>query len=218
MQLTTATVAEHVAVQEEIASVAGESTSDEPAAAGDAAGGAACDGAGGDEPAEPCTKRARRTCRSGVKEWFCFLVSVKRDWTMAQCLHFLKNTPILLRAQAPQVDRAEDFQYHSWSPTLPGTRSHPGLGRHLVARLQQSVLWRRSVGRTPERSPGITWRRLPRLHPPVPKIHPITWVLLHQETQGRPREGVAGSSDTDTQRIVPAEDRVDARGCGHHGP
>ena len=49
-----AAVAEHVAVQEDIASVAAE-TGDEPAAAGDGAG----DGAGDDEPAEPCTKRRK---------------------------------------------------------------------------------------------------------------------------------------------------------------
>ena len=46
MQLTMATVAEHVVVQEDIATVAAEPVGDEPAAAGDGAGDAAGDGAG----------------------------------------------------------------------------------------------------------------------------------------------------------------------------
>ena len=49
--------------------------------------------------------------------------------------------------------------------------------------LQQSVLWRRSVGRTLERTPGITWRSVPLLRSSYPPIHAITWVLL-QESSG----------------------------------
>ena len=48
---------------------------------------------------------------------------------------------------------------------------------------------------------------VPLLHSPVPNIHAIAWVL--QETQERAREGVARSSDTDSPRTVPTEDRVD---------
>ena len=110
---------------------------------------------------------------------------------------------------------AEDFGCRSWPLALPGTRSCPGPGRHRVPRLQQSVLWRRSGGRTPERAPGDTWRSVPLLRSPVTKIHAITWVLF-QETQGRAREGVARSSDTDTPRSVPTEDRVDIERCVHH--
>ena len=106
MQLTMATVAEHVAVQEDIAmaavaehvaveqviaSMAAEPAGDEPATAGDGAGDAGGDGAGDDKPAEPCTKRRKTHMPSEVKEWFCSLVRVKPDWTMVQCLRFAKR-------------------------------------------------------------------------------------------------------------------------------
>ena len=88
MQLTMATVAEHVAVHEDIAmtavaehaamekviaSVAAEPAGDEPAIAGDGAGDAAGDGAGDDKPAEPCTKRRKTHVPPEVREWFCSL-------------------------------------------------------------------------------------------------------------------------------------------------
>ena len=91
MQLTMATVAEHVAVQEDVASVTAEPAGDEPAAAGDGAGDAAADGAGDDKPAEPCTKRRKTHMPLEVKEWFCSLARVKPDWTMTQCLRFAKR-------------------------------------------------------------------------------------------------------------------------------
>ena len=112
MQITMATVAEHAAVQEDIASVAAEPAGDEPAAAGDAGG----DGAGDDKPAEPCTERRKTHMPPEVKEWFCSLARVKPGWTTAKCLRFaMKGTPILLRAHAhrhsSQVVLAEDFWY-----------------------------------------------------------------------------------------------------------
>ena len=182
MQLTMATVGEHSAVQDDIASAAAEP------AGGEAVG----DGAGYEKPAEPCTKR-RKTH-----------VPLPHP-RQAQLVHGAvlslrrKGTSILLRAPAqrlaPQVVPAEDFQYR-WSPALPETRSCPGFGRPRAPRLQQSMLWRRSVGTTPERPSGHTWCSLPLLRSPVPQIHAVTWVLL-QETQGRARKGVARSNDTE---------------------
>ena len=82
MHTTMAAVAEHVVVQEGIASVA-EPAGVEPAAAGD--------GAGDDEPVELVPLE--------VTEWFCSLARVKRDWAIAQCIPFAKkSTPIQLRA------------------------------------------------------------------------------------------------------------------------
>ena len=84
MQLTMATVAEHVVVQEDIVMAAvAEPAGDEPAVAGD--------GAGADEPAEPCTKRRKTHVPSEVKEWFCSLARVMPDWTMTQCFRFAKR-------------------------------------------------------------------------------------------------------------------------------
>ena len=143
MQLTMATAAEHVVVQEDIVMAAvAELAGDEPA--GDGAGDAAGDGAGDDKPAEPCAKRRKTHVPPEVKEWFCSLTRVMPDWTMMQCLPLRKEgTPILFRAPAhrhtPQVVLAQDSRYRSWPPALPGTRSCPGPGRHRVPRLQQSV-------------------------------------------------------------------------------
>ena len=81
VQLTTATVAEHVVVQEDIATAAVAGP------AGDGAG----DGAGDDKPAEPCTKRRKAHMPLEVKEWFCALALVKPNWTMTQCLRFAKR-------------------------------------------------------------------------------------------------------------------------------
>ena len=56
-----------------------------------------------------------------------------------------KGTPILLRARAPRHTRkwfTTDAEPNLGPPALPETRSHLGRGRHRVARLQQSVLWR----------------------------------------------------------------------------
>ena len=61
----------------------GVASGDELAAAGD--------GAGDDKPAEPCTKRHKTHIQPVVKEWFCSLAGVKRDWTMAQCLLVAKK-------------------------------------------------------------------------------------------------------------------------------
>ena len=56
MQLTIATVADHVVVQEDVVMAAvAEPAGDEPAAAGD--------GAGDDKPGDPVQRGARRTCR-----------------------------------------------------------------------------------------------------------------------------------------------------------
>ena len=68
-----------------------ELAGDEPAAAGDGAGDAAGDAAGDDKPAEPCTKRRKTDMPPEVKEWFCSLARVKRDWTMTQCLRLAKR-------------------------------------------------------------------------------------------------------------------------------
>ena len=161
MQLTMATVAEHVVVQEDIVMAAvTEPAGDEPVAAGD--------GAGDDEPAEPCTKRRKTHVPPEVKEWFCSLARVMPDWTMTQCFRFAKRAlpsffEHLHSDTTPQVVLAQDSRYRSWPPALPGTRSCPGPGRHRVPCLQQSVLWRRSLGSTDERSLGNTWRRLPLL-------------------------------------------------------
>ena len=62
MQLTMAAVAEHVAVQEDIASVAAEPAGDEPATAGDGAGDAAGDGAVTTSQLSPAQSGSRRTC------------------------------------------------------------------------------------------------------------------------------------------------------------
>ena len=92
MQLTMTTVAEDVVVQEDIVMAAvAELAGDEPATAGDGAGDAAGDGAGDDKPAEPCTKRRKTHMPPEVKEWFCSLARVKRDWTMTQCLRLAKR-------------------------------------------------------------------------------------------------------------------------------
>ena len=94
MQLTMAAVAEHVAVQEDIASMAAEPAGDEPGTAGDGAGdepATADDGAGDDKPAEPCTKRRKTHMPHEAKVWFCSLARAKRGWTMAQCLRFAKK-------------------------------------------------------------------------------------------------------------------------------
>ena len=64
-----------------------EPAGDEPAAAGDGAG----DGAGDDKPAEPCTKWRKTHMPPEVKEWFCSLARVKRDWTVTQCIRFAKR-------------------------------------------------------------------------------------------------------------------------------
>ena len=84
MQLTMATVAEHVVVQEDIVMAAvAEPAGDEPAVAGD--------GAGDDEPAEPCTKRRKTHVPPEVREWFCSLARVMPDWAMTQCFRFAKR-------------------------------------------------------------------------------------------------------------------------------
>ena len=84
MQLTMATVAEHVVVQEDIVMAAvAEPAGDEPVAAGD--------GAGADEPVEPCTKRRKTHVPPEVREWFCSLARVMPDWTMTQCFRFAKR-------------------------------------------------------------------------------------------------------------------------------
>ena len=176
MQLTMATVAEHVVVQEDIAMTAvAELAGDEPAAAGD--------GAGDDEPAEPCTKRRKMHVPPEVKEWFCSLTRVMPDWTMRQCFRFAKRA-------------LPSFFEHMHIDTPPQVVLAPrSLESAVVLALadivsrvcQQSVLWIRSLGRTPERASGDTCASFSTASPdsPVPeRFHAITWVLL-QETQGR---------------------------------
>ena len=145
-QLTMATVADHFAVQEDIAGVAAETAGDEPAAAGDGAG----DGAGDDEPAEPCAKRRKTHIRPEAKEWFCSFALVKRDWTMAQCLRFAK------KALPPFFEHVHIDTTRKWiAQKTPGT----ALGRPrslepaavlalagIVSRVGSRVPWRRSVG------------------------------------------------------------------------
>ena len=102
-----------------------------------------------------------------VKEWFCSHRPRQARLDHGAMLPLRKEgTPIFLRAHSPQVVLAEDSRYRCWPPALPGTRSCPGLGRHRVPRLQQSVLWRRSLGKTHERS------SLQRSN--IPPIHAIT--------------------------------------------
>ena len=160
MQLTMAAVAKHVAVQEDIASEATEPAGDRPSGSWRWCWGWCW---------RHCTHRRKTHILHEVKEWFCSLARVKTDWTIK------KGTPILLRTRArghtPQVDRAGDSWCRSWSP-----RSSPAA--------VQNVLWRRSVGRTPELAHGDTWHRLALLHSPVPKIHAVTWVPMASELHG----------------------------------
>ena len=108
-------VAEHVAVEKVIASMAAEPAGDEPATAGDGAGDAAGDGAGDDKPAEPCTKRRKTHVAPEVKEWFCSLARVKRDWSMMQCLRFAK------RALPSFFEHLIDTPRRWFSHKTPGT-------------------------------------------------------------------------------------------------
>ena len=193
-----AAVAEHVAVQEDIASVAAEPAGDEPAAA--------ADGAGDDELA---AQDAHAASVEGVVLLLCPRQARLDHGAVSPLRKKRQSQPS--SSTRTSTHPASGSRRSSWPPTLHGTRSCSVLGRHRVERLQQSVLWRRIVGRTP----GHTWRSVPLLRSPVPKIHAITWVLL-QETQGRTREGVARSNDTDTPRTVPTEDRVDIERCGNH--
>ena len=170
----------------------------------------------------PVHSGARCTVPPEVKEWFCSLARVMPDWTMTQCFRFRKKGFSHPSSSTCTSDTPRKWFSHKTPgtalgrPALPGTRSCPGPGRHRVPCLQQSVLWRRSAGRTPECAPGDTWwPSVPLLRTPYTPIHAITWVLL-QETQGRAREGVARSNDTDASRTVPAEDRVDIARCWHH--
>ena len=135
--LTMATVAEHVAVQEDIAmtavaehaamekviaSVAAEPAGDEPTTAVEGAGDAAGDGAGDDKPAEPCTKRRKTHMPLEVKEWFCSLARVKPDWTMVQCFRFAK------RALPSFFEHAHIDTPRKWfSPKTPGTARGPSM-------------------------------------------------------------------------------------------
>ena len=206
MQLTMATVAEHVVVEEDIVMAAvAETAGDEPAAAGD--------GAGDHKPAEPCTKRRKMHMAArgegvvllsldhdgkpptGRKEWHSPSFFAKtRTSTHPSSRVSCRRLPVPLLV----------------APRLPGTRSCLGPGRHRVPRLQQSVLWRRSLEQNFLNAHLETLGGIQLTASPIrqsTKIHSITWVLL-QETQGRAREGVARSNDTDSPRTVPAEDRV----------
>ena len=99
MQLTMATVAEHVGVEKVIASVAAEPAGDEPATAGDGAGDAA---AGDDKPADLCTERRKTHMPPEVKG----PRQARLDHDAVPPLR-KKGTPILLGARAhrhhPQV-------------------------------------------------------------------------------------------------------------------
>ena len=112
VQLTMATVTEYVVVQEDIVMAAvAEPAGDEPAAAGD--------GAGDDKPAEPCTKRRKTHMPPEVKEWFCSLARVKRDWTMTQCLRIVKRALPSFFEHA-HIDTTRKWLSHKTSSTALG--------------------------------------------------------------------------------------------------
>ena len=214
MQLTMATVAEHVVVQEDIAMTAvAEPAGDEPAAAGD--------GAGDDEPAEPCTKRRKTHVPPEVKEWFCSLTRVMPDWTMRQCFRFAKRAlPSFF--EHLHIDTPRRWFSHKTPGTALGRpRSLEPAAVLALADIVSRVCSRVCCGAgvlaelLNAHLETLGHRSVPLLRTPYTPIHAITWVLL-QETQGRAREGVARSNDTDTPRTVPTEDRVDIERCWHH--
>ena len=112
VQLMMATVKEYVVAQEDIVMAAvAEPAGDEPAAHGD--------GAGDDKPAEPCTKRRKTHMLPEVKEWFCSLARVKRDWTMTQCLRFAKRALPSFFEHA-HIDTTRKWLSHKTSSTALG--------------------------------------------------------------------------------------------------
>ena len=213
MQLTMATVAEHVSVQEDIAMTAvAEPVGDEPAAAGDGVG----DGAGDEKPAEPCTKRRKTHMPPEVKEWFCSLARVKPDWTIVQCQRFARRTFPCFFEHAHIDTPREWFSHKTFGTALGRPRSLEPAVVLALADIVSRVCSRVCCGVEVLAPPGDTWwRSVPLLRTPYTPIHAITWVLL-QETQGRAREGMARGTDTDTSRTVPTKDRVDIERCWHH--
>ena len=114
----------------------------------------------------------------------CSIARVKRDWTMAQCIRFAKKKAL------------SSFFEHMHIDTLRKSIA-PGPGRHRVARLQQSVLWIGSVGRTLERALGHTWWWSLLL------LHSSRFMRLRGCSFKKPK-GELGkrSKDTDTPRTV----------------
>ena len=194
MQLTLATVAEHADVHDDVMTVAAV---DEPTSAG----------------AAPHVKWRQTHVPLEVKEWFCSLVRVKRDWSLAQCFRFA------FRA-LPDIFTVIHVETHRrWLATktarLPGASSCSFLGRCGVARLRQSVLWRWSCVRARECTPrtlGVDDRFSIRGSRKFMRSLGYSF----KKPKGK-LEGVARSNETDTPRIAPTEDGVDIeRCCGNH--
>ena len=76
-------------------------------------------GAGDDKPAEPCTKRRKTHMPPEVKEWFCSLARVKRNWTMTQCLRFAKRALPSFFEHA-HIDTTRKWLSHETSSTALG--------------------------------------------------------------------------------------------------
>ena len=102
-----------------------------------------------------------------------------------------KGTPILLRARAHRHHRkwiAEDFQYHSWPPALPGTRSWSWPWQTSCPRVCNRVCCGAGVlAELLNAKPGDTWWcSIPLLCSHIPNI----------DATGRAREGVARTTRT----------------------
>ena len=187
MQLTMATVAEHVVVQEDIAMTAvAEPAGDEPAAAGDVAG-----------------KRRKTHVPPEVKEWFCSLTRVMPDWTMMQCLRFAKRAlPSFF--EHLHIDTPRRWFSHKTPGTALGRpRSLEPAAVLALADIVSRVCSRVCCGagvlaellNAHLETVGIAYRFSARQ----------TRTFVRSLTQGRAREGVA-----------PTEDRVHMERCWHH--
>ena len=134
------------------------------------------------------------------------LVRVKRDWSLAQCLR------IAIRALPDIFTIVHVDTLRRWLATK--TSGLPCRPRFLepVAVLALADVASRVCGRVCC-GPGVasvlrmyTWKH----------VASVIWVFI-LEPQGRAREGVARSSESDTSTTVPTEDRADIERCGHHG-
>ena len=222
MQLTMAAVAEHVAVQEDIAmtavaehvavekviaSMAAEPAGDEAATAGDAAG----DGAGDDKPAEPCTKRRKTHVPPEVKEWFCSLTRVKPDLDHDAVPPLRKEgTPILLRAPAHRHTR------RWFSHKTPGTALGRPRSLEPVSRVCSRVCCGAGVlaellNAHLETLGGVQYRFSER--------HTRRFMRSLGYSFKKPKgelEKEWPEATTRTLRAVPTEDRVDIERCWNH--
>ena len=213
MQLTMATVAEHVVVQEDIVMTAvAEPAGEERAAAGD--------GAGDDEPAEPCTKRRKMHVPLEVKEWFCSLTRVMPDWTMSQCFRFAKRAlPSIFEHM--HIDTPRRWFSHKTPGTALGRRrslepavvlaladivsrvcSRGCCGAGVVAELLNAHL----------ETLGIAYRFSTRQSRKFMRSLGYSF----KKPKGELGKEWPEVNDTDTPRTVPAEDRVDIERCWHH--